>query len=245
MIRGTRWRGLCGVIAGLLLSACGASGPESREPAQTEAQGYAALCSGSVEALRAGLEANEPALEGPAQRISWLTDWIDTHVTNDTVLTEFRTLASAPDRSAALMARARAAGVPECPFATEVWSSTETAATDGEPSADSEFQVTTSAELTGTLTPEAIRDVVRRNLNQVRYCHEQALSAEVPVLPGRVEVAFIIGESGAVDSAELTSSSLADPAVGSCIVGAVSRWAFPAPTGGRVGVRYPFVFGAE
>ena len=243
MTRSTRCRDLVAASAACLISACGASTAERREAVQTEAEGYAVLCNESVEALRAGMEANDPALVDPGARISWLTDWIDTHVTNERVMSEFRTLASAPDRSAALVERARAVGVAECAFATEIWSPSETAV-DGDSTALAEPELAT-AELPGTLAREAIREVVRRNVNQVRFCYEQALSADVPAPSGQVVVSFVIGESGAVESAEIASSTLGNATVESCIVARVSGWTFSAPTGGRVGVRYPFVFGAE
>jgi TonB family protein len=191
------------------------------------------------------MDANDPAIQDPGVRISWLTDWIDTHVTNETVMSEFRTLASTPDRSAALVERARAVGVAECAFATEIWAPTEASAVGGDASALAEPELTTTAELPGTLARESIREVVRRNLNQVRFCYEQALSADVPAPSGQVVVSFIVGESGAVESAEIASSTLGSATVESCIVARVSGWTFSAPSGGRVGVRYPFVFSTE
>lgn len=245
MNRSTRCRYLAAVSGACLLSACGASTAESREASQTEAEGYSVLCNESIEALRARIDANDPAVDGPGARISWLTDWLDTHVTNEGVMSEFRTLANSPDRSAALVARARAAGVGECAFATEIWSPSETSAVDGDASALAEPELTTTAELPGTLDRAAIREVVRGNVNQVRFCYEQALSNDVPAPSGQVVVSFVIGESGAVESAEIASSTLGSASVESCIVARVSGWTFSAPSGGRVGVRYPFVFGTE
>ena len=245
MTRSTRCRDLVAASAACLISACGASTAAVREAAQTEAEGYAVLCNESVRALRVRMDVNDPAMEGPDARIRWLIDWIDTHVTNETVMSEFRTLASTPDRSAALVERARAVGVAECAFATEIWTPSEASTVDGDASALAEPELSTTAELPGTLARESIREVVRRNWNQVRFCYEQTLSADVPARSGQVVVSFVIGESGAVESAEIASSTLGSATVESCIVARVSGWTFSAPRGGRVVVRYPFVFGTE
>ena len=245
MTRSTRCRDLVAASAACLISACGASTAAGREAAQTEAEGYAVLCNESVRALRVRTDVNDPAIQGPDARIRWLSDWVDTHVTNETVMSEFRTLASTPDRSAALVERSRAAGVAECAFATEIWTPSEASTVDGEASALAEPELSTTAELPGTLAGESIREVVRRKLSQVRFCYEQALSADVPARSGQVVVSFVIGESGAVESAEIASSTLGSATVESCIVARVSGWTFSAPRGGRVGVRYPFGFGTE
>lgn len=100
---------------------------------------------------------------------------------------------------------------------------------------------TGSAEVRGSLSPEVIRRVVRRHINEVRFCYEQELSAH-PDLEGRVNVAFVISPSGAVSEARVSSSTLGSATVESCITTAVQRWTFPAPEGGGVvAVTYPFV----
>jgi TonB family protein len=98
----------------------------------------------------------------------------------------------------------------------------------------------TRAEVRGGLSPDVIRRVVRRHLNEVRFCYEQQL-ARVPDLAGRVTVQFLIAPSGAVQSSALRSSDLGSARVEQCVVQAVRRWTFPRPDGGVVGVSYPFV----
>ena len=94
----------------------------------------------------------------------------------------------------------------------------------------------------GTLDREIIRRIVRRHLNEVRYCYEQAL-ARRPSLEGRLVVQFAIAGTGQVTTSLLQSSSVPAPAVGDCVVNAVRRWAFPAPSGGGMAlVSYPFTF---
>lgn len=93
----------------------------------------------------------------------------------------------------------------------------------------------------GGLPKEMIRRVIRRHLNEVRFCYEQALSGQ-PDLAGRVTISFLIAQSGAVSNATVLNSSLNNPRVGACIATAARRWAFPQPeNGGVVAVRYPFV----
>jgi TonB family protein len=94
----------------------------------------------------------------------------------------------------------------------------------------------------GTLDKEIIRRIVRRHLNEVRYCYEQALPRH-PTLSGRTVVQFTIGKDGQVLSSVLQSSTLAMASVESCVVTAVKRWPFPAPErGGLTIVSYPFQF---
>jgi hypothetical protein len=95
-------------------------------------------------------------------------------------------------------------------------------------------------QVTGLLSPEAIRRVVLRNLGQVAHCHEQGL-AQNPALEGRVVIRFIIGGNGSVMGSQVQESNVAVPSVSTCIAGAVRRWQFPAPEGGGiVTVNYPF-----
>jgi len=100
---------------------------------------------------------------------------------------------------------------------------------------------TGNADVRGSLSREVIRRVIRRHINEVRFCYEQQLIQD-PDLEGRVTVAFIISPTGAVQSASVRASTLNDSRVESCIVQAVRRWTFPAPDGGGVvAVNYPFV----
>jgi len=100
------------------------------------------------------------------------------------------------------------------------------------------------AEVRGSLSKEVIRRVVRRHINEVKFCYEQQLNAR-PDLQGRVTTRFVISPTGSVQSAMVGSSSLKNEAVESCIVRAVRRWTFPAPDGGGVVVvNYPFLLDA-
>jgi hypothetical protein len=94
----------------------------------------------------------------------------------------------------------------------------------------------------GGLDKDMIRRVIRRHLNEVRFCYEKALQ-NAPALAGRVMVEFVIEEDGSVRMAAARDSTLADPAVGACTAGAFLRWQFYKVTGGgQVLVHYPFDF---
>ena len=94
----------------------------------------------------------------------------------------------------------------------------------------------------GTLDKEIIRRIVRRHLNEVKYCYDQALiaPAEAGWPPGR---AVHDRGNGQVLASVVQSSTLGAPAAEMCVVNAIKRWQFPAPEqGGLAIVSYPFQF---
>ncbi|MET0285367.1 MAG: AgmX/PglI C-terminal domain-containing protein [Polyangiales bacterium] len=98
-----------------------------------------------------------------------------------------------------------------------------------------------NADVRGSLSKEVIRRVIQRHINEVRFCYEQELNSR-PDLSGRVQVKFIISPTGAVQAANVESSSLGAARAEQCIATAVRRWTFPAPDGGGIViVSYPFV----
>jgi TonB family protein len=97
------------------------------------------------------------------------------------------------------------------------------------------------ASVRGSLDREIIRRIIRRHINEVKYCYEQELPKR-PGLGGRIMVQFTISGTGQVISSVLQSSTMGNVRVESCTVQAVRRWDFPAPLGGGlVIVSYPFV----
>jgi len=94
----------------------------------------------------------------------------------------------------------------------------------------------------GGLSREVIRRVVRRHINEVRFCYEQRLT-ERPDLAGRVTVNLLIAGTGAVQSSHVASTTLGDAQLERCVAQAGRRWTFPVPEGsGMTLVTYPFVF---
>lgn len=93
----------------------------------------------------------------------------------------------------------------------------------------------------GPMDKDAIRQVVRSHIEEIRYCYNQGL-LEQDDLAGRVTVQFNIGTDGGVRAAAVAESDLGHEQVEKCIVRAVKTWTFPAPTtGGNAVVTYPFV----
>ena len=93
----------------------------------------------------------------------------------------------------------------------------------------------------GDLDAERVRGTVRAHINEVRYCHQQALRRD-PKAGGRVAIQFTISADGKVRQSAVAESTLRDPADAECIAKAFRRWLFPRPEGGgSVEVTYPFV----
>jgi TonB family protein len=94
----------------------------------------------------------------------------------------------------------------------------------------------------GALDKEIIRRIIRRHINQVKFCYEQELARNAD-LGGRVAITFTIAATGHVASAVRHDSTLNNARVESCVVEAVRRWEFPKPVGGGIViVTYPFQF---
>ena len=97
------------------------------------------------------------------------------------------------------------------------------------------------ANVRGSLDGEIIRRIIRRHVNEVKYCYEQELTKK-PDLGGRIMVQFTIAASGQVIASVLQNSTIGNARVENCTVQAVKRWEFPKPLGGGIViVSYPFV----
>jgi TonB family protein len=98
-----------------------------------------------------------------------------------------------------------------------------------------------TANVRGSLDKEIIRRIIRRHINEVKYCYEQELTKK-PDLGGRIMVQFTIAASGQVIASVLQNSTMGNARVENCTVQAVRRWEFPKPLGGGIViVSYPFV----
>ncbi len=95
-----------------------------------------------------------------------------------------------------------------------------------------------SASVRGALIGEIIRRIVRRHLNELRFCYEKELG-RAPGLAGRLVLRFTIGGDGQVLAASVASSTLGDGAVEACATAAVRRWEFPRSAGAATQVDYP------
>ncbi|MBX7196251.1 MAG: DUF2330 domain-containing protein, partial [Sandaracinaceae bacterium] len=84
----------------------------------------------------------------------------------------------------------------------------------------------------GGLSSEVVRRVMRRHINEIRFCYEQEL-ASIPTMSGIAELTFTISEEGTVSEAEVTLPSPGlSPRVVGCIRLALRRWSFPSAEGG-------------
>jgi TonB family protein len=96
----------------------------------------------------------------------------------------------------------------------------------------------------GTLDPSLVSKEVRARIGAIKACYDRALKRN-PNLSGKVKIRWTITAAGTVSAVEIEEDSMGDAEVSSCIKGLVSRWRFPAPSGGSVDVVYPFVFQAS
>ena len=79
----------------------------------------------------------------------------------------------------------------------------------------------------GGLDRDAIADVIRRNLGQIRYCYERQLSS-TPDLYGKILVKFTIGAAGEVAESRVDNSTLKSAMVEGCIMRRMASWKFPS-----------------
>ena len=94
----------------------------------------------------------------------------------------------------------------------------------------------------GALDKSLIDAVIKRNMNQIRYCYQRELTKN-PGLAGKVTVKFVIAKDGSVSSAVTKTTTLNNARVEDCLNGRFMRFQFPEPKGGGIViVSYPFVF---
>jgi TonB family protein len=90
--------------------------------------------------------------------------------------------------------------------------------------------------LLGTLRRDATDAVVGPLLPRLAGCAPADLE-------GRVVLKVVVEESGEVSSVAVKATSIANPAVETCMMEVVSGVRFPKPDSGIVIVSYPFRFG--
>ncbi len=97
-------------------------------------------------------------------------------------------------------------------------------------------------EVSGGLDRDIIAEYIKKQIGHILACYERQLSSRKD-LGGKVSVKFTIGGQGAVETQNITESTMKDNTVEGCILNRVAKWNFPAPTGGtKVIVTYPFLF---
>jgi hypothetical protein len=94
----------------------------------------------------------------------------------------------------------------------------------------------------GALDKSLIDAVIKRHMNQIRYCYQRELTKN-PNLGGKITVKFVIAKDGSVSKASIKSSSMGSKSVEGCITSRFMRFKFPEPKGGGIViVSYPFIF---
>jgi len=112
----------------------------------------------------------------------------------------------------------------------------------GDPPTGTHISVPTEPTWIGNMDRSLIDAVIKRNMNQIRYCYQQQLTREHS-LSGKVTVKFVIANDGSVSKAETKQTTMNNAAVESCINQRFMKFQFPQPKGnGIVIVSYPFMF---
>jgi hypothetical protein len=91
----------------------------------------------------------------------------------------------------------------------------------------------------GNLSSSNVAAVFRRREGDIRRCYERGL-ARNPSLGGRLVIQLTVGDGGRVDDVTLRENELGSD-VGTCVVGALRRWRFDAPSGGSVFVQKAYI----
>lgn len=97
----------------------------------------------------------------------------------------------------------------------------------------------------GSLDPALIDAVIKRHLEQIKYCYDRELPKK-PKLSGKLVVNFTIAADGLVTQAKMKSSTMNDGTVEGCVAERFRKLRFPQPKGGGiVNVNYPLLFSSS
>ncbi len=102
---------------------------------------------------------------------------------------------------------------------------------------------TEKKDFKGGLDKGVIDGQIRKHILQIRLCYEKELLASAKPFSGRISTHFVIGSEGKVTAAEVSSTSINNSKVESCVIEVEKSILFPNPVGGgNVEVDYPFSF---
>jgi MYXO-CTERM domain-containing protein len=93
----------------------------------------------------------------------------------------------------------------------------------------------------GSMSDQVIRRVVRRHINEARFCYERELNRN-PALAGTIGARFTIASTGATRDVAEEGSAMPSAAARECVQTAIRRWTFPAPEGEEPVVHLQFTF---
>ena len=89
------------------------------------------------------------------------------------------------------------------------------------------------------MSRETVRRILRRHMNETRYCFEQAMVNE-GITTARPRLHIEIAETGYVSAVRLEGATA--PGFDHCLSSAGRRWIFPAPEGGSASVDVDYAF---
>jgi len=228
----------------LILAACSSSGPPPGEGTDTTG-GEVATGPTFADDIRTICDApdaiaDELAEATPEIRARLLADHIADRIQTEDAREFIAVFAGIPaDRRASMLREAE--GAPEPCAMAELYDAmaaeaeaaeSETDTTDEDPSVEA------GGISGGGRDREVIASVIRRHINEVRYCYERQLAQE-PELEGDLVVRFTIQPDGVIGAVEITTGMHQE--VDACVATRIRAWTFPAASGVTV-VNYPFVF---
>ena len=92
-------------------------------------------------------------------------------------------------------------------------------------------QVDNAVLIEGPLDPALVDPVIRRRMNEIRYCYQRTLDARPPPA-GEITARFRVQADGTVSRAETAATTLGDPEIEGCVRDRLIRMRFPATDGG-------------
>ena len=89
--------------------------------------------------------------------------------------------------------------------------------------------------LLGSIDPEIIRELLRRNLPQFRYCYDDELRRQRKKVKGKMELDFVISPNGRVGRSDIGLQAFKMTATGvRCMRTVLHAIRFPKPKGGGI-----------
>jgi TonB family protein len=96
------------------------------------------------------------------------------------------------------------------------------------------------------MDPEAVRQVIRSGLKEIKSCYEVELAKSSAKIEGKLVVKFEVAKGGVVQKASVKKSELKNETMENCVLAVIQAKKFPEPPEGTIAqIDYPFVFGYE
>jgi hypothetical protein len=97
-----------------------------------------------------------------------------------------------------------------------------------------------TGESDGSLSREQVLKVVNAHKAGLNYCYEKELQRKT-TLAGTITIFWTIQPDGAVQKANVKTTTMGDAAVEGCIMRQIKQWSFPKAPGQTL-VNFPFIF---